>query len=292
MKARALGLAVVALSLSPHAHACPLFTAVTSKGPPTAALLGGAAGLPKNAHLFVVERWTTMAAPTTTFEVVSGATTLASDDRVLDFVGRGRLHEIVPSAALAPGEYELKWSAQAPGAVRSEDRFPFRVRDATDLAPPELVATQASAVDHPPDPKCHLWQSWRSAVMTSARDDVTSEGQLLYLVWRAGEGGLVDLDLPPTDAVSGGGATIDLGPFEDWVGVAVIDAAGHRVAPVDLPIGTPRADPRLRPLRLSVKHASTWIVDHPWQSGGALFGLLVLVSLVARRSEAKKTGSR
>lgn len=259
------------------AFLCPWFSSVRN-GPPTAQLLS-AGEQPKNAHPFVVERWTSVAPPKAAFTLKSGSSSVGVEDHPIDFVGRARLHELVPEHELSPGTWTVEWSAD-----KASDRFTFVVVDETDAAPPVLEATSARSIDNPPDPKCDLWQAWRSASIPAAKDEFAS----VYLVWRADDDGLVDLALPPTLAVSGGGKDVDLGPVGDeWIGVAAIDAAGRRTAPRELPIGTPRSDPRTRPLRLVTKHVSTWIVEHPWESGGALFAILVIVSAGFHRSKKR-----
>lgn len=272
---------VLALALG-----CPLFTP-TKKGPPTASWLGDDHQLPRNTHAFVYERWTSVAAPKSTLTLRAGTRELAREDRVLEFEGRARLHELVPAEPLTPGAYTVEWRAD--GAT--SETFAFTVGATTDDAPPTFDAARAEVVDNPPDPKCDLWQSWRSASVKAAADDATRKP--IYLVWRAADDGLVDLSLPPSHAVSGAGPQVDLGPIsQEWLGVAVIDAAGHRAVARDLPIGAPRTDPRARPMKLWVKGASTWILENPMIAGGILFGVLVVVSFGFRKTGDSGKGAR
>jgi hypothetical protein len=264
---------------------CPPFASGT-KGPPSAEWLGETSALPANTHLFVREGWSSATPPKTSFALLSAKVELRADDRVTELAGRGRLHELVPSKPLLPGSHELRWTSE--GA--NEQRFAFTVGEGRDATPPAFDPSRAEPRDNPPDPRCGVRQAWRSASVPSARDD---QRTLVYLVWRAGEDGLVDFASPPSRVVAGVGPAVDLGPIaEGWLGVAVIDAAGHRTEPRELPVGPPGDDPRARPARLWVKHASAWIVENPLVAGGVLFGLLVVVSFGFHRGGDATARSR
>lgn len=283
---------VAALAWTVRADACKPSGPSKPTDPVVARLATTGRDLPRNTHLWLAESWSAPVPPHTTLElrkVGSSTSVPVRDERIL--FGGARLHELIPAAELDRGSYELFWSAEAPGTPLAKDTFRFTVRDALDQEPPRWSATHAHLVAHTRENDgCNVgprrWETTNAAVPV---DDTSSAGDFVYLLWLPEYGDdLVDLGADPNGfAFGAAGDQVELASSNDpYIGVQVIDAAGHRLPPRELSVGEPRQSPLLRAARLGGRHVAAWVEAHPWHGGGALFAALVIVSAIARRKKA------
>lgn len=284
--------AVVALAWATRADACKPSGPARPTDPVVARLGTSGRDLPRNTHLWLAESWSAALPPQTTLELrkVGSSTAIAVRDEPIA-LGNARVHELIPLADLDPGSYELAWSAQASGAPLTKDTFRLTVRDVVDQQPPRWSASNAHLVGHTREKDgCNVgprrWDTTNAAVPV---DDTSTPGDFVYLLWLPEYGeDLIDLAAGPNGFAFGtAGDQVELAASSDpYIGVQVIDAAGHRLAPRELSVGEARESLLLRTARLTGRHVAAWVEAHPWHGGGALFAALVIVSLIARRKKA------
>ncbi len=233
---RRLGLAVLA---------CMALGAAPPVEPSQAVLIAHRSErLPRNAHLFVRERGKSLLPPASSFSLRKddGTSEVPLEDRIQP-LENGRLHELVPAVALDAGAtYELTLTAS--GATKT---FAIPIGSSIDEQPPAWDAAQIAAHD---------------------------EGPLgpIYLVWRSGTDGLVDIDELPSDLVM---SLADLGS-EGYVAVQVIDFAGHRLEPREIALGAANENSTLRRVRLATKRGAKTVREN-WTAAAIVFGLMTLI---------------
>lgn len=209
------------------------------------------APLPRNAHLFVRERWLTVLPPTTSFTLHKKG---SSDEFPISVrvqpLEDGRLHEIVPAVDLdAHATYELTLQASL-----TTQTFTINVGDTIDRSPPEWDGT-----------------------LGGARDD--SALSPIYLVWRAGSDGLVDVDALPSDVMM---SIANLGS-DGYVAVQVIDFAGHRLEPREIVLGGAVENATTRRLRLTMKRAAARLRENPMPVAIGFASIVLVVYVIAKR---------
>jgi hypothetical protein len=207
--------------------------------------------LPRNTHLFVRERWRSPLPPTSSFVLrKKGASIeIPMADRVQPLED-GRLHELVPEIELeANGTYEL--TIDSPPSTRA---FTVNIGDAVDRQQPEWDGT-----------------------LQAARDDLALSP--MYLLWRAGSDGLVDVEALPTDIVM----SIDGLGTDGYVAVQVIDFAGHRLEPREIALGGATENPTLRRVRLIAKRANAWFRENTVPAAVGFVVVALVVYAIAKR---------
>jgi len=220
--------------------------------PPRAVLIAHRSEpLPRNAHLFVRERWKSVMPPTTTFTLrKKGADRDVTLEHRFQPLEDGRLHELVPAADLdANAGYELTLNASS-----VTQTFAVQIGDARDDKAPE----------------------WDEA-SRQARDE--SPLGPIYLVWRPGPDGLVDVEALPTEVVM---SLANVGT-EGYIAVQPIDFAGHRLEPHELVLGGAVENPGLRRVRLVGKRAAAWSRENPTPIIVGFVSIALVVYVIAKR---------
>lgn len=189
------------------------------------------AGIPPNAHVFASET-SRPEEPHATFvvhEKGNPAAKVDTDGQVI-VTREGRVHELVPRAPL---RIDTEYTVVATrGATRYE--WSFTTGAQVDASPPVFS----------PEPATVVWAARKGCPgppafveLASARDDATPASALAYLIWTADDEDHVDVNAPPDDVMSGSSPNVSL-PLETpdetpfTIAVQVIDAAGHRMAPI------------------------------------------------------------
>lgn len=152
--------------------------------------------------------------------------------------------ELVPSAALAPGEdYVVSW--------RTPDRYPdtrvlgrFHTGTSADTTPPRLAPLgPPSAPTGRLRSSCDTGRPW-VRFETEVDDPGHRRDRFLFAVWLVGAGAKLDANAPPTAVIEAHDQILTIGrssscspqdfPFPKtssaWLGIAALDEAGNRSA--------------------------------------------------------------
>jgi hypothetical protein len=222
------------------------------EGPQATLIAHRSQPLPRNTHLFVRERWRSTVPPNTSFALKKkdAASEVPLEDRVQPLED-GRMHELVPAVSLdAKSTYELVLTS--PPLTQT---FSIQIGDALDDKPP-------------------VWDE----VNKTAHDDDSALGPI-YIVWKPGTDGLVDVDGLATDVMM----SLEKVGSEGYVAVQVVDFAGHRLEPRELNLGGPVENPSLRRARLAAKRASQWSRENPMPILVGFLSIFLIVYVYVKR---------